>query len=164
MIICSLDLSSKCSGYAIFENKKLITSGVLLANQANPIDRIKKMSTGLAKIFTDYPHIDALVVEEVLPKDDNGSKKNLHTHKILMYVQAAMVFLAHEMYPGLEIKYYYPSEWRAACGIKNGRGVFREQQKKYDIEFVQENFGLDVGDDEADAIGIGAAYILKGGA
>ena len=53
----------------------------------------------------------------------------------------------------------YPSEWRAKCGIKNGRGVTREKEKMYDIAFVKKEYDIDVNDDIADAIGIGHAFV-----
>ena len=65
----------------------------------------------------------------------------------------------HEQHPHAVIEYVYPSEWRAACGIKNGRGVRRETQKANDILFVKNNYGIEVNDDIADAIGIGHAYV-----
>jgi len=55
----------------------------------------------------------------------------------------------------------YPSEWRKVCQIKQGRGIQRATQKKYDIEWVEKNFNIQVNDDIADAIGIGYAYINK---
>jgi Holliday junction resolvasome RuvABC endonuclease subunit len=161
MKICSLDLSSKASGYAIIENRTLIDSGVVTASGTDAIARIKKMSGQIASILAKHKDIDVLVMEEVRPADDNGNRKNLHTHKILMYVQAAMVFLMHELYSNIQIEYLYPSEWRAECGIPNGRGIYREQQKQMDIAFVKQLFNLDVSDDEADAIGIGVAYAKK---
>ncbi len=161
MKICSLDLSSKASGYAIIKDRTLIDSGVITVNGTDAIARIKKMSAGIASILEKHQDIDVLVLEEVRPSDENGNRKNLHTHKILMYVQAAMIFLMHELYPNIEIEYLYPSEWRAECGIRNGRGIYRDEQKKLDIEFVKNLFNLNVGDDEADAIGIGVAYAKK---
>ena len=161
MKILSLDLSSKASGYAIIEDRTLITSGVLKASDSDAIVRIQKISKALSQIMQDNLDIDVIAVEEVRPEDANGSRKNLHTHKILMYVQAAVVFLTRNLLPNAKVEYLYPSEWRAECGIKNGRGIYREQQKKFDIAFVQNTFGIDVDDDEADAIGIGVAYAKK---
>ena len=46
-------------------------------------------------------------------------------------------------------------------GIKTGRGVKRESLKTKDIEFVRENYGLDVNDDEADAICIGHSVVQQ---
>jgi hypothetical protein len=69
--------------------------------------------------------------------------------------------MVHDNYPKVEIEYVYPSEWRAACGIRTGRGVKRETLKSADIKFVEEIYGVKVNDDVADSIGIGHAYINK---
>lgn len=58
----------------------------------------------------------------------------------------------------LEMELIYPSSWRAAIGIKTGRGIKRTTLKEKDIQFVKENYNLDVNDDEADAICIGYSY------
>ena len=72
-----------------------------------------------------------------------------------MYTQAAVAFLLHNKYPTTTFDFIYPSSWRSACGIKNGRGIKRDAAKAADIKFVQETFGLTVNDDIADAIGLG---------
>ena len=78
-----------------------------------------------------------------------------------MYLQAGITFLLHENFPHIEVEYVYPSEWRASCGIRNGRGIKRESLKEEDINFVKQNYGITVNDDVADAIGIGHAYVNK---
>jgi hypothetical protein len=79
-----------------------------------------------------------------------------------MYLQAALEFLIHDDYnKRVKIDYIYPSSWRAAIGIKTGRGVKRTSLKEQDIEFVKETFGIEVNDDEADAICIGFAHNKK---
>jgi hypothetical protein len=102
--------------------------------------------------------VDKIILEEVRPEQ---GLQNIKTHKALMYLQAAIAFLIHERFNTIEVEYTYPNEWRAACGIHTGRGVKRETLKSADIKFVKENFGITVNDDEADAIGIGYAYVNK---
>ena len=75
-----------------------------------------------------------------------------------MWLQAAIAFLMHETQSKAEIEYVYPSEWRAKCGIKNGRGVRREAAKEHDIKFVKDTYNIIVNDDIADAICIGYSY------
>jgi hypothetical protein len=72
-----------------------------------------------------------------------------------MWLQAGIAFMLHDNYKKLELEYIYPSSWRAAIGIKTGRGIKRASLKTQDIEWVKANYGLDVNDDEADAICIG---------
>lgn len=50
-----------------------------------------------------------------------------------------------------------PAQWRSVCKIK---GRTRSEYKNNAIIYIKEKFGLDVTDDEADAIGI-AEYGLS---
>ena len=101
-----------------------------------------------------------IVLEEVRPEQ---GLQNIKTHKALMYLQAAIVFLVHDHFSKVEIDYTYPSEWRKLCGIKTGSGVRRDALKPKDIAFVQETYGITVNDDIADAIGLGYAHLHPGG-
>lgn len=157
MKILSLDASTKATGYAIFNEQKLESYGCITASSTDLIKRINKMITELEQILTKEK-IDKIILEEVRPEQ---GLQNIKTHKALMYLQAAIAFLIHERFNTIEVEYTYPNEWRAACGIHTGRGVKRETLKSADIKFVKENFGITVNDDEADAIGIGYAYVNK---
>lgn len=157
-MILSLDLSTKSSGWAVFDGTNLIDHGCLKASSTDVIKRIQKMIKELNKnILSKYP-IKTIVVEEVRP---NAAAGSVRTHKVLMWLQAALEFIVHEQHSETKIEYVYPSEWRKACGIKNGRGIKRDAAKQLDIDFVKETYDITVGDDEADAIGIGHAFVHK---
>ena len=158
MRILAIDASTKSSGIALFEDTNLIDYKCLTASDSDLIKRITKIIKQLKDYLAEQPYIDKIILEEVRP--DTGIQ-NIKTQKALMYLQAAIAFLVHEQAPHTKIEFVYPSEWRAACGIKNGRGVRRESQKVSDIKFVQETYGIEVNDDIADAIGIGHAYVNK---
>ena len=104
--------------------------------------------------YSDRNSITKIVVEEVRPEGGYGVG-NTKTHRALMWLQAATAFLIHDNYSSVEIEYIYPSSWRAALGIKNGRGIKRTSLKEQDIQYVQEKYNITVNDDEADAICIG---------
>jgi Holliday junction resolvasome RuvABC endonuclease subunit len=157
MKILSLDASTKSSGYAIFNEQKLESYGCITASSTDLIKRINKMITELEQILIKEK-VDKIILEEVRPEQ---GLQNIKTHKALMYLQAAIAFLIHERFNTIEVEYTYPNEWLAACGIHTGRGVKRETLKSADIKFVKENFGITANDDEADAIGIGYAYVNK---
>lgn len=161
MKILALDLSTKSTGYAIYTDGKLIDYGCITASSTDFINRIQKIIQKLKEILDKNPDITKVIAEEVRPEGTGYGVGNLHTHKTLMYLQAAVAFLLHENYAAAAFEFVYPSSWRAKCGIKNGRGVRRESVKKNDIAFVKKQFGLDVNDDIADAIGIGYAYIQE---
>lgn len=155
MRILAIDASTKSSGVALFEDNRLIAYECFTASSSDLIKRIQKIIFQLDNFLQTY-EVDKIILEEVRP--DNNTT-NLKTHKALMWLQAAINFLIHENYPNISIEYAYPSEWRAACGIKNGRGITRAVEKELDIKFVKENYHIDVNDDIADAIGIGHAFV-----
>lgn len=158
--LLAIDGSTKNTGWAIFKDSKLEDYGCISASSTDVIKRIQKMVEGIYQIIKKYP-IDKIVIEEVRPDNTGYGVGNQHTQKVLMWLQAAFVFLFHEECPKVEIEYMYPSEWRKICGIKNGRGVKRDSAKSADILFVKETFGIEVNDDAADAIGIGYAAVNK---
>ncbi len=157
MKILSLDASTKSTGFAVFNETKLETYGCLTASSTDLVKRISKIITELEQVLSQNT-IDKIILEEVRPEQ---GLQNLKTHKALMYLQAAIVFLVHERFNTIEIEYVYPNEWRKACGIKTGSGVRRETLKPKDIQFVKDNYNIIVNDDIADAIGIGHAYVNK---
>ena len=157
MRILSLDASTKSTGFAVFNETKLETYGCLTASSTDLVKRISKIITELEQVLSQNT-IDKIILEEVRPEQ---GLQNLKTHKALMYLQAAIVFLVHERFNTIEIEYVYPNEWRKACGIKTGSGVRRETLKPKDIQFVKDNYNITVNDDIADAIGIGHAYVNK---
>lgn len=100
--------------------------------------------------------IQTIVMEEVIP----DHSKNTNTFKALMYLQALIHIEIHDKHPNVQIELVYPSSWRSACGIEDGRSSKREQKKQKDIAFANQTYGLSVtNDDIADAICIGHAYL-----
>lgn len=159
-MLLSLDLSTKSSGIAIFDNdKKLIDYTCITASSTDLVKRIYKIINDLKLFCQKYDNIDTVVIEEVRPESNQYGVGNQKTHKALMYLQAALVFFMHDNYPKVKIEYLYPSEWRSRCGLHTGRGIKREELKKADIAFVKKVYNIEVNDDIADAIGIGYAYL-----
>ena len=159
MKILALDLSTKSSGWAYFEDGELRNHGCITSSSTDLIKRIHVMTNGITEILNQYT-VDSLVVEEVRPEGGYGVG-NLQTHRALMWLQAATAFLIHDNYPKIKIDYIYPSSWRATLNIKNGRGIKRTSLKEADIAFVKEKYNIDVNDDEADAICIGLAQYAQ---
>lgn len=154
MTILSLDLSTKSSGWAIFQDSMLIESGCITSSSTDLLKRINIMIDGLKEIVEKYQP-NKVVAEEVRP--ENGMQ-NIKTHRALMWLQGGVALMLYNYNKKLEMDLIYPSSWRAAIGIKTGRGIKRTSLKEKDIQFVKENYNLDVNDDEADAICIGYSY------
>ena len=161
MKILALDLSTKSSGWSVFNDGELIEYGCFTSSSTDLIKRIQIMTNGIKGIMEKYPDINKVIAEEVRPEGTGYGVGNLQTHRALMWLQAAIAFMLHDDYKKTEMEYIYPSSWRASIGIKTGRGIKRTTLKQKDIEFVKEKWGYDVNDDEADAICIGFACSNK---
>lgn len=157
MNILSLDLSSKSSGWAVFEDNKLMDYGCITSASTDLIKRIYVMRDGIQEVLNKYT-IDKVYVEEVRPQGGFGTG-NIQTHRALMWLQAAIAFMLHDFDKKIILEYVYPSTWRATIGIKNGRGIKRESLKQADIAFVKERYNISVNDDIADAICLGVSQL-----
>lgn len=159
MIILSIDASTKSSGWAVFDDNKLIEYGCFTASSSDLVKRIHKIVDLFDELLNKYK-VEKIILEEVRP-DDEAGQKNVQTHRALMWLQGTLGIMIHDKHNNIPIVYYYPSEWRSACGIATGRGRVRESLKVKDIDFVKKEFGIDVNDDIADAIGLGYAFNKK---
>lgn len=157
MNLIAIDASTKSSGIAIYKHNKLQQTECIKATSSDLFNRIKKMVIQIDKLLVQNPDLEYLILEQV--RQDGF--KNIKTYKALMYLQGCIMLLVHQKHKHIEVQFLYPSEWRKVCQIKQGRGVQRTSQKQNDIQWVKENFNLQVNDDIADAIGIGYAYINK---
>lgn len=151
MYILALDLSTKNSGFAVYNEQELIEYGCIAAGSANLFHRIDKMIEELNIILQKY-NFSHIYIEDVYPEDVHN---NIAVYKALVYLQGFVLHLLDKY--NLKYTFFLPNEWRAKCGIHTGRGIRRDTLKAKDIQFVQEQFGIKVNDDTADAIGIGFA-------
>ena len=86
----ALDLSTKSSGWAIFEDQELVNYDCITSASTNLYTRIDKMVEGISAILTTEK-IDRVVIEDVLPDDVRG---NQTVFKALMYLQG---FVCHTL-------------------------------------------------------------------
>lgn len=149
MIIMGLDPSTKASGVSIFKDNELIHYECITAGSANLYNRIDKMVAELKRIITEYK-VEYVYIEDVYPED---VMNNQNVFNALKYLQGFILHLLNQF--NLNHTFFTPSEWRSKCGIHTGRGIKRESLKTKDIEFVKNQFGINVNDDIADAICIG---------
>lgn len=143
-ILC-LDQATLKSGYSIWEDKALISYGVLEVDskEKNYIERIKIMNNLIVELIE--LHSPSFIIIE-----DTQMQNNSKTFQQLSQLQGVLMAYFFKIDIGFCI--VKPSEWKSTCGIK---GRKREEQKLNTIAFVKDKFGFDVSEDEADAIGIG---------
>jgi len=172
-VILGLDLSIKSSGWAIVDSSsgKLIDSGIITpesypghSKDRYPKKTIKLIRSVVYQIFnkvvelSSFYTIDNIVVEEI-----NPGKGGLVSNKSLSFLHG--LFLDKLLDMEDKIVFIRTSEWRSKLKIsaKGMQGV-KDGIKLVTIAWVNKNFNLSLdmknkGDnDEADAIGIAAAY------
>ena len=154
MILLALDLSTKASGIAIFDNDTLIHYECKTCVSSDTLTRINGMVNRIKEIWNKY-HPTHVVIEDVIPNDVHN---NQSVYKALIYTQAAVVLAIHDLGGNPPI-FYVSSEWRKAVGIHTGRGIKRDTLKQASIDLVKKEYGIDVSDDIADAICIGKAFL-----
>lgn len=155
MYLLALDCSTKATGFAVFKDSQLLVCNCITASSNDLYKRIHKMVDSILTIV-EQMKIEKIVMEEVIP----DHSKNTNTFRALMYLQALIHIEMHDKYPNVQIEMVYPSSWRSACGIEDGRASKREQKKQKDIEFANRTYGLSlVSDDMADAVCIGHAFL-----
>lgn len=157
-MILSLDLSTKSSGWSVFDGATLVDYGCITASSTDVVKRIIKITDELNEIIKLYP-IEEVIMEEVLPSV--GHNSNTNVWKALTWLQASVVFMIHNNYPKVTRTFILPNSWRAKCGIHTGRGITRQTLKAADIKFVKDNYDIEVNDDIADAILIGHSQVNK---
>ena len=157
MTILALDISTTSTGYAIFNDQKLIDYGVI-APAGNAITRIEKIAERVAELMYYYSP-DIIYAEEPEPA---FVKNNIDVYRKLTFAHGAIaIVLNHHQ---KEMKLCTANHWRKIVGIKTGPGIKRAQLKPIDIAKANELFNLNTkNDDIADAVLIGWSYILEYG-
>lgn len=151
--LISLDLATKKSGLAYFENEKYKESCVINYEKIKDInERTELMGKKLISALNYYK--PTLVYSE-----DSFKGRNPQTMKCLCRLHGIVMgwCLEHDV----EYHFLMPSSWRKYIpDFPNGRGVEREEQKLFSIQYVMDIYGFKpISDDQSDAILVGEAAI-----
>ena len=151
----ALDQASRTTGWAIYDNKNLVTSGhfSIPANKTMQ-QRLVSFVNHLSELIEKY-NVEKIYYEGI------QYQNNIETYKKLAYIQAMIIYTTTiDNIPILELS---PSHWRSIIKDKNGIkfGRSRIEQKQKAQEFVKEFFDKEVTEDEADAICLGYAGVLE---
>ena len=94
---------------------------------------------------------------DVVYYEDNYQANNPKTSKMLAILMGSI--WGYCILKEIAIEPILPSEWREVLNINKPKAK-RPEYKRRSMAYVKEKYGLDVGDDEADAICIGVAANL----
>lgn len=161
IILLSLDASISSTGYAIFDEDKLIKYGKIVTNKKNFENedlRLNHICDKIEQLIIKY-EIDELVCE------DQFASVNSKTILILRKLIGGIMRTANRF--DINVHYYFPNEWRKILNIN--KGTSNDKKKKcydyliknniIDFEFIPKNKNKN--DDICDAIGIGLAYLKE---
>lgn len=150
MIIMGLDISTQSTGWSIFDDNKLIDSGVSVSSKTNGYDRINKITADLRAIVEKY-NPDYIITEEPVPAFSGG---NIHVYQLLTFCHGSIALMLHEYKK--EMHWVTAAHWRKEVGIKTGPKVKRAALKEASIARVKELFDIDTkSDDLAEGILVG---------
>jgi Holliday junction resolvasome RuvABC endonuclease subunit len=134
----------------VFDNGEYICSGIVDLNKSKlpTYERSFEMAKRLWKVLEEYKP-DHLVIE------DTQQQNNVKTVIILARLQGMLIGYAEAH--GIKVHILLPSQWRAALGYTQGPKVKREALKQQSIDYVKNNFELDLPEDQAEATCIAEA-------
>lgn len=150
--ILALDQASRTSGYAVFQEDKLIASGTFTYEDDDFSLRLVKIRNKVIALIEQY-NINKILLEDIQLQ---GQTNNVETYRKLAEVRGVLSELAREMDIPHEI--IHSQTWKSTLNIK---GRDRATQKRNAQAFVTSTYGKKVTQDESDAICIGAHYIIS---
>ncbi len=163
MITLGLDMSTKKSGYALFDGQNLIDYGLWQIETEDWRGRVLWMSERLDNFIKTHK-IDQIFIEDV-----PLSNKNPMTLKMLSALQGSVLTVCK--LNDIKCEFIGVSQWRSALGLFTGtrNGTKREEMKKSSIEYANKTFGLNLiyksptskfnSDDISDAINVAWSQI-----
>lgn len=151
MRLLALDQSSRCNGFAVFEDDQLVKSGTFTLRSDDVGERLVDYRKHIEKLIIDND-IEEVAFEDIQMQ---GQVNNVKTFKVLAEIfGVTQEFLAENKH-----SYHIVSSntWKSKLQIK---GRTRVEQKRNAQIYVLENFDKKVSQDESDAICIGASIVL----
>ena len=145
----SFDASTKHTGYAFFENGKLIDAKVINVENSDCEMRIKEMGLLILKCM-DYYNPEIVWIEDTYCGGNKSTQRKLDRLQGVVFSWCLL--------NDADFQLVMPKGWRKL--IPNFPvSAKREEAKLYSINYVKEKYGVNVTDDIADAICIGEAAI-----
>lgn len=154
----SLDTSSSKTGWAYFLAGQYKKSSVINLDtkeckkkyKDNSDKRIEDMCLAVWDLLQRYKP-DIIVIEKL------NVSRNMNATRVLSKV-IGTVYAYYILTDDCSYFEIQPTQWRSQLGMQSGKKK-RDEYKQLAIEYVKNNLGIDVTDDEADSICAGIGYI-----
>lgn len=150
MRILSVDQSTRCSGYAVFENNMYIQSGVIDMSKSKleTEERSFAMAKEIWKIIKKYKP-QSIVLE--------GVQQQANPRTMIILARLAGMIIGYAEAHNVHVRILLPSQWRKVLGYSQGAKVKRQELKQQSIDYVKKNLELERSEDECEAICINIA-------
>ena len=155
MTILALDQASRTSGWAVYEDGKLIKYGKFTYEDTDFGERLYKIRNKIQELIDTYLP-NEIIFEDIQLQSTIGN--NVETFKKLAEVFGIVYELATEL--GVSNRAVISTVWKSKLGLLHGKGQDRAAQKREAQVWVQNTYGIKPTQDEVDAICIGAYAIL----
>lgn len=145
--ILALDLSTKSSGYCIFENGEVVDHGVIESHDKDFLVRCHYMAEFIRLLCEKHGKFNTVVIEEL---------KVIHNQKTLVILGILQGMVLRELHT-IPVEFIMPSVWRKTFGLNGKRSEAKEKAIK-----LCEQLGYTVcNDDDAEAILLGKHFVDK---
>lgn len=151
--LLALDQASKVTGWAIFEDGNLEKYGKISLDDPNIDTRLVQLRQNIWALI-ESENINEVVFEDI--QQQNNVANNVQTFKVLAEVYGVVSELLQEIQ--IPHSTVLAASWKSTLGIK---GRTRAEQKKNAQLYVEQNYGIHVIQDIADAVCIGTHHIKK---
>ena len=148
--VLSFDQSTRCTGWAVFENNEYIESGTIDMSKSklDTNERSFEMAKEIWKVIKKYKPSHIVI-------EDTQQQNNVKTVIILARLQGEIAGYAEAH--GVKVHILLPSQWRRVLDYSQGPKVKRQELKQQSIDYVKNNFGLELSEDECEAVAEGVA-------
>ncbi len=156
MKVLALDQSLQTTGWAVFNNGKLVKFSHFTIPANKPIEiRLHEIWYQLDELLNEY-EFSKLYFEDI-----QMQRNNAMTFKKLAYVQATILLWCYNQ--NIKCEILSASHWRSIIKdrYKVSFGRARAEQKKVALELVLDKFADAATEDEADAILLGVAALAE---
>lgn len=150
MVVVAFDQSTRASGWSVFQDGEYVHSGIIdMSKSKLETDaRSFAMAKELWKVLKHYKP-QHVVLEET------QQQSNVKTVIVLARLQGMIIGYAEAH--GVKTHVVEPARWRKELHYAQGPKVKRAELKQQSLDYVKENLGLDLPEDQAEACCIGIA-------
>lgn len=155
--ILALDAATGITGYAIYDNEKLINYGIYNSKKDEDTEkRINDVKEWLL-FMIDKWQPDFVGLENIQLQSFGQGQYQVELYRVLANLQGVLLNTLYNK--NIDHDLVYPASWRNFCDVGDNKG--RENKKKAAQEKVRQWYNVECTQDEADAICIGKYFVNK---